>query len=509
MVQSPQVDLLSIETLFKNLAKPFHVKLVEGPKCHDLVLLETFDWRLHKAGYALYHDGADLRFTSPGDNSPEEAVPLPLEKRPVMLEDLPEGLRPKLSSIIKMRALIPIATLPCRHYKMAILNEDDKTVVRLEVNSYGSEGLGRITARAERVRGYDSELAIIKNFLKKDGFQSNETPYLAALKSAGRKAGDYSGKLNLHLDGQQKSDTAVRIIYRRLLDIIRTNVDGTLKDIDTEFLHDFRVAVRRTRSGLSQFKGVFPEPVVLRAKEDFSLLGKWTNEVRDLDVFLLAKEDYRDLLPDDMKPDLDQFFQELEARRSDALKVLSKNLRSEQFAGILQRWDAYLEQAPIAPLREAPNAMKPIQWLAGKRIYKKYLRVREMGLAIHPGTPDQNLHDLRIECKKLRYLLEFFTSLYPDGMVDDLIKRLKKLQTLLGDFNDLCVQREELAVMAMGVKPTQNLRKVMLAIGLLMGRLYEHQITVKEDCIAGLDKFINDETHTRFRYFKRHAGGKS
>ena len=44
---------------------------------------------------------------------------------------------------------------------------------------------------------------------------------------------------------------AVARLLLRLLDTCESNVDGVLRDIDTEFLHDLRVAVRRTRSASS------------------------------------------------------------------------------------------------------------------------------------------------------------------------------------------------------------------------------------------------------------------
>jgi CHAD domain-containing protein len=48
---------------------------------------------------------------------------------------------------------------------------------------------------------------------------------------------------------------------------------------------------------------------------------------------------------------------------------------------------------------------------------------------------------LRIDAKKLRYLLEFFSELYPVETVRSLVKDLKRLQDILGGFNDMVVQR--------------------------------------------------------------------
>jgi CHAD domain-containing protein len=75
-------------------------------------------------------------------------------------------------------------------------------------------------------------------------------------------------------------------------------------------------------------------------------------------------------------------------------------------------------------------------------IYKRYRRIVKKGSKISETTPDEKLHELRIDCKKLRYLLEFFTSLFPENEMKKLVKQLKQLQENLGDFNDLSVQQE-------------------------------------------------------------------
>jgi CHAD domain-containing protein len=47
---------------------------------------------------------------------------------------------------------------------------------------------------------------------------------------------------------------------------------------------------------------------------------------------------------------------------------------------------------------------------------------------------------LRIDSKKLRYLLEFFAELYDSTTVSRLVSELKKLQNVLGVINDTQVQ---------------------------------------------------------------------
>ena len=68
---------------------------------------------------------------------------------------------------------------------------------------------------------------------------------------------------------------------------IEENVPGTVASIDTEFLHDLRVAVRRTRSILKLVGDVLPDGLAERFAPEFKWLGDLTTPVRDLDVYLL------------------------------------------------------------------------------------------------------------------------------------------------------------------------------------------------------------------------------
>jgi CHAD domain-containing protein len=65
---------------------------------------------------------------------------------------------------------------------------------------------------------------------------------------------------------------------------VRDNLPGTIADVDTEFLHDVRVAVRRTRSVLKLGRSAFPAHVREVWEPQFKWLGELSTPVRDLDV---------------------------------------------------------------------------------------------------------------------------------------------------------------------------------------------------------------------------------
>ncbi len=65
-----------------------------------------------------------------------------------------------------------------------------------------------------------------------------------------------------------------------------------------------------------------------------------------------------------------------------------------------------------------------------------------MSAAINSQSADEKIHELRIEFKKLRYLIEFFVDLLPKKRTSKIVIEIKKIQTVLGDYNDYCIQIE-------------------------------------------------------------------
>ena len=160
---------------------------------------------------------------------------------------------------------------------------------------------------------------------------------------------------------------------------------GTRADIDSEFLHDLRVAVRRTRSALTQIKGVFPPEDVERFKSGFAWLGQITGPTRDMDVYLLGYEEYRDSLQEQFRGDLDPLHDFLLAHQKSAHQELVKKLNSPHFHKLLKDWRTFLE-TPLNDVTDTPNAERPLQEVANRRIYRIYKRVLEEGL-INAGIP--------------------------------------------------------------------------------------------------------------------------
>jgi CHAD domain-containing protein len=249
---------------------------------------------------------------------------------------------------------------------------------------------------------------------------------------------------NRRIEPGQPAEEAARVIFAVLLADLRKNVPGAIEGCDPEHLHDLRVASRRTRSLLTQLKGVLPKGKSRFFAKEFKWLGGLTGPCRDLDVWLLDRADQRTRLTAAEVAVLAPLDERIAIRRAQALTEVSQGLTSIRFGSILKDWDAFL-QTPTTTAEPPANARRAIKKVTDKRITKAYQRVVHGSRDLDVDSPARVFHRLRIDAKKLRYLLECFRTLYQEAIIETHVGLLKKLQDALGGFNDTVVQQRYLA----------------------------------------------------------------
>ncbi len=148
----------------------------------------------------------------------------------------------------------------------------------------------------------------------------------------------------------------------------------------------------------------------------------------------------------------------------------------------------------------AARAEVPVIELAGRIIHRRAKRVLRDGRALHAATPDAEVHRLRIQGKKLRYALEFFGSLYPEDDMALLVRQLlKRLQDILGDFNDLSVQQllaATLAGLRAGARADLGLAA---ALGWAGCRACTRQQALRDHFSEAFARFADPETTDLYR----------
>ena len=482
-----------------------YVIKVDQPTVEDVEIFDTFDWRLLRRSLALYRQGDLLVLKNLTDGT--VLTDLETSNEPGFARDLPAcELKERLAAVIDMRALIKMAAVQQRTTPLKALNRNGKTVARLGYMDFlipSDEGETKSVSQVWLwpVRGYSRRFRDLSNYLKGDGFMASTGLDLhkKILATAGRDPGGYSSKLYVRLSPEMRADQATQIILRVLLQTMKLNEGGIQEDLDTEFLHDYRVAVRRTRSALALLKCVLPAEAIAKYKPEFSNLGQLTNPLRDLDVYLLKQDTYQDMLTPPLRDHIQPLFEHLRNLRAQALRDVVANLNSKTYRNFIRDWETFLEIPPPAS-SSAPDAARPILAVAKEGIYKHYRRVSKIGAELLDNPEDKRLHVLRIECKKLRYLLEFFTSLFPDEKISYLTTQLKELQDNLGDYNDLCVQIEYLLKMSEELPVKGNgSKETLLSIGYLVGRLEDGKQEIRNAFAETMQDFA---AHANKRLFR-------
>ncbi len=456
------------------------------------VWLDTADWRLHRAGLALNERGRGARRELVLDDG-AQAVTVTQAARPTwpaLLGQLPGPfLQSRLAPVIGVRAVQAMAEVEgrCSHWRL--LDGEGKTVVRLSVEDsrliHPRPALLPLRITVDAVRGYEPELERGAALLRciagvADAAGSARE---AALGAAGYDPQIRPGNLDLALDAGAPAAWSVAAILMRTLETMQRNLDGVLADVDTEFLHDFRVAVRQTRAVLKTTAGALPDDVAQRFGADWRWLGQVTAPVRDLDVALLGLAGQSGELAAEGLHHLEPLREHLVRQRRSQFRRLRAALAAPRLSAMLDDWSAVLTAIPGSDVTQQSTAE-----LAAERIRRWQQRVAKHARSLSAESDAQSLHELRKRCKELRYVSEAFASVHGAGRRGRLTKALKRLQDVLGEIQDAQVHRNLLTTFATATRPVPE-PATLLVVGALLDRLGARQRSAAAKLPEALDRF--------------------
>ena len=183
--------------------------------------------------------------------------------------------------VVDVRALLRAGARPQPQRTLDVLDDE-----RQDGRADGARGAGagRLDGRraARRcappapaaVRGYDKGSARVRSTLE------HELGFTAARHAAARRGGPRRRRRAVRalVEGRCGARAASSAPTRprppccaRLLEVMQANLEGTIADVDTEFLHDFRVAVRRSRAVQRELARHSPR----RSSRDFRAEFRW------------------------------------------------------------------------------------------------------------------------------------------------------------------------------------------------------------------------------------------
>ncbi|WP_424830782.1 CHAD domain-containing protein [Ruegeria sp.] len=490
LVLNGAIDALDISRLPKGLTGQVEVERTSKA----FRILDCHDQSLSSCGRILIESGGMLRlFQEDGQVCVQRAA-----GKGRFVQELPDGpVRAALSDFPRLRALIEVGAGVFEQNAIVILDDLQKTVVRGVAITLTSDARQVTLVQLERLRGYGGEFEKSCAALSLNCVKNADLGAVFTLLFPDQKV--YQAKPSVQLGKNEPAIQAATDIIRTFLDVARQNEAGVVADIDTEFLHDYRISLRRVRSVLSLFKGVYSDDLTARLKRIFSDHMAPTGRLRDLDVHLLEKDNYFSLVPQSLHAGLEEMFSRFETERRKERAKLSRRFRSASYKHAMQALSEEFQDH--RNLEAGPTAETGAYDYARALIWKRYRKVCKLARSISRETPDDVVHELRIHCKKLRYLMEFFAPLFDKAAFKIIIKPLKKLQDNLGNFNDCSVQQEALLdlINQTTTRAGQTNGQLAMAAGGLIAVLSQRQQAERDRVVANFEHFDSPKIRRLFQ----------
>jgi CHAD domain-containing protein len=255
---------------------------------------------------------------------------------------------------------------------------------------------------------------------------------------------------------------------------------------DIEGVHQTRVSFRRMRSALSVFRLSIPRKVTQYWSTELRMLANQLGMARDLDVFIdeglgavhgklpLRGEEHVTALA-------------LQSREL-AYQSVNTMLDSRQYQNFKSEFPKWLdgklwEQSDLKPKHRKILTSNIIPY---SRMLLDGLerRVLEAGTHVNKESAEE-MHKLRIQCKKLRYAAEFFIPVLKG--LDEFIEHMKRLQDLLGILNDVSVMKHLLDTML----ENENNHEIIEYAGGLVGWRTRQYYEILDTFDDRWEEFIN------------------
>ncbi len=465
----------------------------------SIELYDSFDWLLWQKNFLLLrlNDQVNLVQVPKTRLIYSEAVNWP--KGDIGAADLPAGLGAEIASLIRPRVVFARLRVDWATSTFAVRDDEDKLIGHLLSHHFSCAGnqpdnspLAPVYGvEPQPLKGYSAPIKRLRKALQPAKGHSGDSVKLVLAPWVERLfASGYRSKPQLQFTAATPVQQVLQRCISANLDCAQANIDGISRDRDPEFLHDYRVALRRTRALLSLLKEVYEPQFSLRVKQQLGELASRTNTLRDLDVWLLDSDSYRAMLPRELQPGFELLARALAKQRQASLRQVQKFLRAPE---TLQQLESIHRQfANNDPALHGRRAELSGTVVAAKAVRKHRGKIACLCAQTSPDCADEHIHEIRIECKKLRYLTELFQPIADQEAWQALTGQLKALQDMLGRFNDLAVQQQFLSTTISALARAKNLDpQASLAAGGLLSLLHQQHLAEKHRVLAALKDFHN------------------
>ncbi|MBE3022629.1 CYTH and CHAD domain-containing protein [Campylobacter sp. 7477a] len=264
------------------------------------------------------------------------------------------------------------------------------------------------------------------------------------------------------------SKEAFRVLFFKILNNIKKYKDEYLLTFDEEVLHQFRVNLRKNRSLLRMFSDIFDQKTTEIFSDKFKILANSTNLKRDFDVFL-------DFLSSQKNVDeIVYFISKANEKESEEIKKFLSDVKNYEF---LDDWELFLKEE--SDFYNGPKAKLDLKTVASYHIRRELVAFERKIMALNEKSANEKFHKIRIELKRLRYAMEYFSNTLYVGNFKKYESRLKFMQELFGSLQDRDIWLEILDKMP----PSQRVKK-------LQSKIYKQIYKLREEILQKRVKFV-------------------
>jgi CHAD domain-containing protein len=412
--------------------------------------LDTADSRLHRAGLTLREvkHGSSRQLDLDDGSGDAISVPTGQTAWPAPVDAISdEALRARIAERVGIRALVPACTVISTQTRLRLRDGLQKLVADAVVDEarviepVAAALPVHVTITA--VRGYEPQLRSAAQALLAAGAAAS-TPgqFRDAIWTVATAGLIQPPRRRRDLDPDSPAASSVAAALLDHLDTVDQNAPGAVADIDTEFLHDLRVATRSTRALIKLAGDVLPGGIAERFAPEWRWVGAQTTPMRDLDVLLLVLAGRTDDVDVSGLRALGPLSDYLAERRRTELRRLRQALRSHRFSALVTDWRAALQEVLAGESEHGPApATRPF---AEQRMRRARRRIVRRAARLEADWSMDAVHDLRKRGKELRYLQDAFGAVADGRTSRSGTRELKALQDCLGDIRDACMHMDEL-----------------------------------------------------------------
>jgi len=209
--------------------------------------------------------------------------------------------------------------------------------------------------------------------------------------------------------------------------------DAALDFSDIEGVHSMRVATRRLRSALRDFMPLMDKRPSKRVRKELKQLADALGAVRDQDVAIVALEQLQvEAETEPIKEGIGKLLEERSDSREAARLDLTQALAAHHLNDLQQRFAATIDKVVR---QKKSKRIVSFKEAGGDVVASSLQDLLDLGASLYEPFKTEELHEMRIAAKRLRYAIELFVVCW-GARIEPFADEIAEMQSFLGEVHD-------------------------------------------------------------------------